>query len=150
RLQGRSGNALQYLGNVEVLVGVKEMSDPVLIAEPPLHPQHPLWSVLLVEALLWLVRFAHERNRGNSAPSSVLRALAQVQMVKRPVRLDAERILSQQEALLRDRLIVSPRSLVELGQNLPILEVLGLGRGRHLESIDRPVIVTDAVTIDES
>jgi len=126
-LQRRGRDHLEDLRDVQVLVRVEHVLDPVLVRQPALHGQHALRAVIFEEALLFVVCLAQERHRGRQAPGLVVRLLVQVQAIQRAVRIDLERVSVENDALLAD-------GLERIEEYSACKEIAGVRSARHVRS----------------
>src|SRR5262249_21997787 len=102
RLERGARDHLEDLADVEVLLLVEEVSNPLLVVEAAVDGRHAFRPVILEELVLFLIGFAHERERSGETPSLVVRLLFELEVVELAVRLDLERIEPEHLAILED------------------------------------------------
>ena len=104
RRPNRGSNHLHDLGDVDVLVRVHQVFDPVLVAQPRLGLDLPILLVLLVELLLLFVRLLEVGERASDTPGLVVGARIEVELVQRPIRFEPVWIRREKPLVLCDGL----------------------------------------------
>src|SRR5207247_4592793 len=84
------------------------------------------------------------------APRRIVLLLTHVEAVERAVRIDAQRVLREDRLLLLDRQFDLLGRFIELGENLPLDELVRLETGGHLEGLDARRQIAETVAVNEA